>query len=240
VEAGCCGACCGAGEGEAGERGHDEGLGGFGLFGLAEQEADTGSVDAGCVGVGGLGDDDAGLSGCGEVGDGAEFEPETTDVDGGGALALAEDVGYCDLLGAEAFGDANRPLATHGDARRGRLGENAARRGVGGVEAIFEMEDEAEGAGLFGGVGEGEASEVGHFDLATMDGEPHGDECGEQRDYQHRQRAENDVEEAVDPGDLHCFVRIYGDSIFRCRKNRGNFSGTVILPLDLLRTLEGI
>jgi hypothetical protein len=93
VEAGRGGACDGSSESEAGERGHKKGIGRFGLFGLAEQEADAGAVDAGGVGGRGLGDDDAGLSGCGDVGDGAEFESEAADVDGGGALALAEDVG---------------------------------------------------------------------------------------------------------------------------------------------------
>jgi len=51
------------------------------------------------------------------VSDGAEFEPETADVDGGGALGLTEDVGDRDLLGAEAFGDADGPLAA--DCRAG-------------------------------------------------------------------------------------------------------------------------
>lgn len=59
------------------------------------------------------------------------------------------------------------------------------------------------------GLGEGEASEVGNFDLAAMDGEAHGDERGEKRDDEHGERAENDVEESVDPGDSHCLVRIY-------------------------------
>jgi hypothetical protein len=135
------GACCGAGEGEAGERGHDEGLGRSGLFWLAEQEADARAIDAGGVRRGGLGDDDAGRSGGGDVGDGAEFESEPADVDGGGALALAEDVGDGDLLCAEAFGDAYGPLAADGDPGCGRLGEDVAGGRVGGVKAIFESEE---------------------------------------------------------------------------------------------------
>jgi hypothetical protein len=127
---------------------------------------------------------------------------------------LAEDVGDGDLLCAEAFGDAHGPLAADGDAGCGRLGENVAGRRVGGVEAIFEVEDEAEGAGLFAGVGEGEAGEVGYFDFAAVDGEAHGDERGEERDDQHGQCAEKDVEEAVDAGDLHCTVRINGGHFF--------------------------
>lgn len=64
-----------------------------------------------------MSDDDAGLSGHGDVGDGAEIESEAADVDGGGALALTEDVGDSDLLGSEAFGNANNPLPADGDAR---------------------------------------------------------------------------------------------------------------------------
>ena len=157
VKAGGGGSGCGSGEGETGERGHEEGVGRFGLCGLAEEEADAGAVDASGVGCGSLGDDDAGWSGGGDVGDGAEFESEAADVDGGGALALAEDVGDGDLLCAEAFGDAHGPLTADGDAGCGRLGEDVAGGRVGGVETILEVEDQAEGAGLFGGVGEGEA-----------------------------------------------------------------------------------
>ena len=160
-----------------------------------------------------MGDDDAGWSGGGDVGDGSEFEAEAADVDGGGALGLAEDVGDGDLLRAEAFGDADGPLAADGGAGCGRLGEDVAGGRVGGVEAVFEVEAQAEGAGLLAGVSEGEAGEVGDFDLAAVDGEAHGDEGGEERDDQHGQRAENDVEEAVDAGDSHCLVRINGECL---------------------------
>jgi len=115
-------------------------------------------------------------------------------------------------LCAEAFGDAHGPLAADGDTGCGRLGEDVAGRCVGGVEAVFEREDKAQGAGLFAGFGASEAGEVGHLDFAAMDGEAHGDERGEERDHEHGQRTEKDVEESVDPGDLHCLVRIYGDS----------------------------
>jgi hypothetical protein len=74
-----------------------------------------------------LGDDDAGVSGCCDVGDCAELKPEPADVDGRGALALAEQVGDGDLLWAETFSDADGPLTADGDARSGRLGEDAAR-----------------------------------------------------------------------------------------------------------------
>jgi hypothetical protein len=116
VQSGGGGASCGAGERETGERWHDEGFRRFRLFRFAEQKTDAGTVDAGCVGVGGLSDDDAGVSGSGDMSDGAEVEPEAADVDGGGALALTEDVGDGDLLGSEAFGNANHPLPADGDA----------------------------------------------------------------------------------------------------------------------------
>jgi len=123
---------------------------------------------------------------------------------------LTQDVGDSDLLCAEAFGDPDDPLAADGDAGESRLGEDMSRRRVGGVEPVFEVEDETVGAGLFAGVSQGEAGEVGNFDLAAMDGEAHGDERREERDDQHGKGAENDVEEAVDPGNSHCLVRIYG------------------------------
>ena len=116
------------------------------------------------------------------MGDDAEFEAEAADVDGGGALGLADDVGDCDLLGAEAFGDAHGPLAADGGAGDGRLGQHVAGGYVGGIEAVFEIDAEAEGAGLSAGVCDGEAGEVGDGDLAAVDGEAHGDEGGEERD----------------------------------------------------------
>ena len=61
-----------------------------------------------------MGDDDAGFAGGGDVRDGAEFEAEAADVDGGGALGLAYEVGDGDLLGAETFGDADGPVAADG------------------------------------------------------------------------------------------------------------------------------
>lgn len=134
--------------------------------------------------------------------DRAEFESEAADVDGGSALALAEEVGDGDLLCAEAFGDADGPLATDGGAGSGGLREDASGWNVGGEEAIFKGEAEADGARLLAGVGEGEAGEVGNFDLAAVDGEAHGDEGGDERDDEHRQGTEDDVEEAVDAADL--------------------------------------
>ena len=72
---------------------------------------------------------------------------------------------------AEAFGDANGPLAA--DRRSGGriLGEDVARCGAGGIEAVLEGEAKPEGAGLFAGFGESEAGEVGNFDLAAVDSE---------------------------------------------------------------------
>lgn len=212
-------ACCGAGKGEARERGHDDGLGRFGSFGFAEQETDAGAFDVGGIGGWSLGNDDAWLSGRCEVRDCAEFEPEAANVDRSGALALTEDVGDGDLLCAETFGDADDPLPADGDAGERRLGEDVSGRGVGRVKAVFEIEDESEGAGLFAGVGKCEAAEVGNFDLSPMNGETHGDERREERDHHHGKGAKNDVEESVDPGDPHCSVRIYGGDCSECMFN---------------------
>ena len=198
MEAGGCGAGSGSGQGEAGEGGHDEGLRRGGLFGVAEEEADAWAVDSNGVGGGGLGDDDAGFAGGGDVGDGAEFEAEATDVDGGGAFGLADQVRDGDLLGAETFGDADGPVAADGEAGGWGLGEDAAGWGVGGVEAVFEGEDEAEGAGFFAGFGDGEVGEVRDLDLVAVNGETHGDEGGDEGYGEHRECAQNDVEEAID------------------------------------------
>lgn len=226
VQAGGGSAGGGRGEGEAGKRGHDEGFRRLCLFGIADEEADARTVDSGCVGVRGLSDDDAGISGCGDVGDGTELEPEAADVDGGGALALTEEVGDGDLLCAEAFSDADGPFAAYGCAGCGRLGEDASGRYVGGVEAIFEVEAETEGAGLFACFGDGEAGQVGDFDLAAVDGEAHGDERRGERDHKHGQGSKNDVEEAVDSADrqLHRLKQDTGD---------GEIADAVTWPVSL-------
>ena len=135
------------------------------------------------------------------MGDDAGLESEAADVDGGGAFGLAEEVGDGDLLRAEALGDADGPFAADGSARGGRLREDAAGRRVGGVEAVFEIHAKAESAGFGAGVGESEPGEVGDFDFAAVNGEAHGDEGGCQGDDEHRQGAEDDVEEAVDSAD---------------------------------------
>jgi hypothetical protein len=248
VEAGGGGRADGGGERETCEGWHDIGVGRCGLFGFAEQETDAGAIDAGCIGIGGLGDDDAWVSGCGDMRDGAEFEAKAADVDGGGALALADEVGDGDLLGSEAFGDAYGPLAAHGNAGGGRLGEDVTGRCVGRVEAVFEVEDEAVGAGLLAGVEKGEAGEVGDLDFATVNGEAHGDEGGDERNDEHRQGTEDDVEEAVDAAGLqfqlhlHAAIRIqvggvvlYGIAPGRTTSGKSALR-SADLPLDLLRT----
>jgi hypothetical protein len=82
------------------------------------------------------------------------------------------------------------------------LRENAAGRRVGRVEAVFERESQTLGTSLFAGFRHGETGEVGDLDLAAVDGESHRDEGGEKRDDEHGERAEKDVEEAIDAADL--------------------------------------
>ena len=191
-------------EGQASEGRHDEGGRSswrrrwcFDLFGNTDEEADARTLGAGGVGAGGLGEDDAGFAGRGDVGDDAELEPEAADIDGGGSLGLADDVGNGNLLRAEAFGDAYSPLAADDGAWSGRLGEDSAGGYVGGVETVFEVDVEAEGTGLFACVGEGEAGEIGDRDLAAVDGEAHGREGGGECDHEHGEGAENEVEGAL-------------------------------------------
>jgi len=114
---------------------------------------------------------------------------------------LADEIWDGDVLWAEAFGDANGPLATDDRTGGRRLCEDAAGWRGGGVEAVLEVEAEAEGTGFFAGVGDGETAEVGDFDLTAVDGEAHGDEGGDERDDQHGECAEDDVKETVDAGE---------------------------------------
>jgi len=167
-----------------------------GGFGFADQKADAGAVDACGGGGGGLGEDDAGRAGGGDVGDGAEVERETADVDGGSALGLADDVGDGDALGAEAFGDADGPVAADFGAGGRELGEDAAGGGGGGVEAVLDGDVEAGSGGFVDGFGDGLAGEVGDFDLAAVDGEAEGDEGREEGDGEHGQGADQDVKES--------------------------------------------
>jgi len=64
-------------------------------------------------------------------------------------------------------------------------------------EVVFKVEAKAEGAGLLAGVGDGEAAKVGDRNLATVDGETHGDEGGDEGDHQHGEGAEDDVEDTL-------------------------------------------
>ncbi len=186
------------GEGDAGEVGHDEGVGGGGVGGLRDEERDAGAIYIGRVGRGGLGKDGVGWAVGGKVGDGAGFEAEALDGDGGGALGLADGVGDLDLLGAEGLGDADLGVAADGLAGGGGLADEVAGGDGGGVEAVLDGEGEALGVGALLGVGDGEAGEAGDVDLAAVDGEAHGDEGGEERDREHGQRAEGEVEETED------------------------------------------
>jgi hypothetical protein len=133
------------------------------------------------------------------VGDGAEVEREAAEVDGGGALGLANEVGDGDLLGTEAFGDADGPLTADLGAGGWGLGEDVTGWSGGGVELVLEGEAEAEGVDFVAGVGDGEAGEVGDYDLATVNSETHGDEGGGESYREHGEGAEEEVEEA-----LHC------------------------------------
>jgi len=110
---------------------------------------------------------------------------------------LAEDVGDGDLLGAQAFGDADGPFAANGDAGAGRLSEDETGRRSWRIEAVFEVHAEADGVGLLAGVRDGEASQVRYGDLAAMDGQPHGDESRYESHYKHGQGAEDEVEDTL-------------------------------------------
>lgn len=145
-----------------------------------------------------MSDDDTGVAGGGGVGDGTEIEGEPVEVDGGGAFALTDQVRDSDLLRAEALGDAHGPFSADGGPRIRGLSENMAGRCRGGVETVFEVEAEAEGAGFLAGFGDGKASEVGNSDLVAVDGEAHREKGGDERYQNHGHGAEEDVEESID------------------------------------------
>jgi len=188
----------GADDGEAGEVGHDEAVGG-GVVGVGYQEVDAGLLDAQGFGGRVLGDDGAGGGfGVGQVSGGAGLQAYAAQVEGGDALLVAEDAGDFDLLGAEALGDADAPLAADYRVGGGRLGEDVAGGDVGGVVAVVDLEVEAEAGGLAAGFGDGHVLEGGDADLRAVDGEVHGGDGGDQRHDDKRHEQERALEEVPD------------------------------------------
>src|SRR5208283_290425 len=100
------------------------------------------------------------------------------------------------------LGDADGPVAADAGAGCGVLREDAAGGDAGGVEAVLQGEVEAVARGEGGGLGDGEAGELGDLDLATVDGEAHGDERGDERHRDHGERAEHEGEDALHSGIL--------------------------------------
>ncbi len=179
-------------EGEADEGGHEEGFGGIG--GGAEEQIDAGLIEAG-VGGRGLGEDGVGVAGCVDVGEGAEFELELADVHGGLLDGLADDVGDGDVLGTEAFGDADLPAVADARAGCGGLGEDAADGDGGGVELVLDVEIDAGAEGGLAGFGDGHPGEVGDGDFVAVEGDAEGDAGGDEHDGDHRGGGEGDAEE---------------------------------------------
>lgn len=174
---------------------HDEG-GWWWWIGLAEQDADAGTIDARGVGRRRLREYDAGSIArlAGQVGNDAHVEPDVADVEGGFALLLADYLGNGDALRAEALGDADVPLLTDFGAGRGRLPEDATGGNGGAVEAVLQVEIEAFAQGAVAGFGESETGKVGHCNFSAVDGQPHGGQRREQRNGHHGESTENDSE----------------------------------------------
>ena len=90
-----------------------------------------------------------------------------------------------------------RDAGDAGSGWGGGLGEDSACGYICRVEAVFEIEAEANGACLLAGLGDGEAGKVGNGYLASVDGQAHGEEGRGEGDHQHGQGAEDDVEDAL-------------------------------------------
>ena len=164
---------------------------------MAEKKADTGAVDAGGVGRRGLGEDDAGVAGGSDGGDGAELKGRASEGQRCRPLGLSGDVRNGDLLRTDTFRDADGPLAANGRAGGRELAEDVPGWGVARVELVFEAQAEAEVAGFGAGLLKGEPGEVGDHDLAAVDGEAHRQEGREKEDGEHCHGREQDIEKTL-------------------------------------------
>ena len=187
----------GLGEGEAGEIGH--GVGGLGRRGGVEQ-ADAGRGDTLGAGGWGLGEDGLGRGGIGgEFGGGSDFEAAAADIDFGGARAQSDEGGNVDELGAEAIGGLDAPAAPDMGSGIGLLAGDASGGNGGGVEVIAGFELQAALGGQTLGIGGSHAAEVGHGDLAAMDGEAHADQARGERDDDEHENLGEQTKEADHP-----------------------------------------
>ena len=146
-----------------------------------------------------MGEGHLGVAGGVDVGEGAEVELHAADVHGGVAEGLADDVGDSDLLGAEGFGDADRPAVADAGAGGGGLGEDAAGGDGGGVETVFDIEVDAGFEGGGAGLADGHAGEVGDGDLVAVERNAQGDRGGEQHDDEHGHGRKQPAIVATDP-----------------------------------------
>jgi hypothetical protein len=182
----------------AAEVGHDvSGVAGVG----SEKNADAGAIGAEGGGRGILRDNGAGLdAGLRQEGDDAEVEAGVADSESGVALIEADDVGDGDAGRAEAFGEADDPVAANrGSGNRG-LRDDVAGGNFGAGVAIGDGGVEAGGRDAVHGFGNGEAAGVGDLDFGAVNGDAHGDERGDERDGEQRERSEKqaeDLEEAL-------------------------------------------
>ncbi len=160
-------------------------------------------VDAG-VGGWGLGEGHLGVAGGVDVGEGAEVERHASDVHGGVAEGLADDVGDGDLLGAEGLGDADLPAVADAGAGGGGLRKDTAGGDGGGVEAVFDVEVDAGFEGGGAGLADCHSGEVGDGDLVAVECDAEGDGGGEQHDDEHRHGRKQPKVVATDPaGERH-------------------------------------
>ncbi len=201
------GAVCGAG-GESEKAGKYEGAGGRGGGG-AQQEVDAGLVNAG-VGGRGLGEDHVGVAGSIDVGESAEVELVTADVDGGLANGLADDRGDGYLLRAEGDRNADLPAMADSGAGSGGLRKHSTGGDGGGVKAVFDVEVNAGIEGGGAGFADGHAGEVGDRDLVAVEGDAQGDGRRKEHDGEHGESGERDAEVTLHRAEVRIRERVVG------------------------------
>jgi hypothetical protein len=126
----------------------------------------------------------------------SHVESESSQVDGGSALAFAFEIGNRHSLDSETLSYANRPLPPDGSTSDRILSEHLAGGNIGRVETIFKLETQTECAGRSAGFRDGHVSQLRDLHLAAMDRQPHRKEGGYKGDRDHCQGTQDDIEEA--------------------------------------------
>ncbi len=134
--------------------------------------------------------------------DGAYIQTAAPDIDVGGALGLADDIGDGDALRAKTLGHAYLPALTHLASGGRKLGEDLSFRDRGAVVLAFYIQFQSFLLSDHTGCGRALAYQVGDGDFVAVDGQAHGGERGDQRHHQQDQRQQDQSEERLHQGRL--------------------------------------